>query len=94
LKALHLLFLLLVAFGSTAASASAASTAIGFSADPTEDKPVVVTISGTSDAARSLWVLRTTASSCAATVEGNAGGSELSSYYSGDGVSAGAYTRS
>ncbi len=50
-----------------ATPASAPSANISFSSDPTEDRPVTVTVSGSSEALRDLFVLRTKQSSCAAT---------------------------
>jgi hypothetical protein len=94
LKSLRLLLLFVAVLGVGTTSASAASFSVGFSADPTEDVPVTVTVDGTADASRSLWVVRTTGGSCAATLSGNADASELSSSYYGDSVSAGPFTRS
>ena len=49
--------LVLLALSATGAQAATISS-IAFSADPTEDEPVTVTVSGTSEAGRILYVFR------------------------------------
>lgn len=76
----RLLALLAVLLGTLAASAPAhaasASVSVTLSADPTEGKPVTVTVAGTSAAARTLWVYSSLTSGCPS-VPGPARGDEL-----------------
>jgi hypothetical protein len=74
-----------------AQSASAATSSVRFSADPTEDKPVTVTVSGSTETARSLFVKITANGTCASTPDATPA-TWLSSVY-GDYISAGSYSR-
>jgi hypothetical protein len=84
--------LLLSLLTATAAHAAAVAS-ISVSADPTEDKPVTVTISGSTDANRSLYAYVTTAGSCAPTAASNTGGTYIGPSY-GEYELAGSYTES
>src|SRR3954451_6582485 len=82
--------LLLLAFASSAQAATINS--ISFSADPTEDEPVTVTVSGTSEANRTLYVDRQDQSTPCGSTAGSNFGSSLGSL-NGDPLSAGSFTR-
>ena len=79
--------------------AHAASAGIAVSADPTEEKPVTLTVSGVADASTRLYVFQHAGTAaCPATASGLSYTYELSGtsdgYADGDAIAAGAYTRS
>jgi hypothetical protein len=81
-----------------AANAEAASIdPVAVSADPTQSAPVTITVSGTSEASRSLWVYRQTSSAgCAQTAYADSTSgyaSTLSASY-GDSVGIGSFSKS
>jgi hypothetical protein len=87
-----MLFLLL------SSSASAATIdSVGFSADPTEDEAVSVTITGSSEANRNLYAFwHSGSTACAATADAeysHSNGSLPASAYSGDAIPAGSYSK-
>jgi hypothetical protein len=82
----------LLTFGFASSAHAATINSIAFSADPTEEEPVTVTVSGTSEANRSLFVYRQTGS-CSTTAPAYGYGSPLTPS-AGDALTAGSFSKS
>ncbi|MFA4928644.1 MAG: hypothetical protein WC558_09005 [Patulibacter sp.] len=74
--------------GTPAASAGASSVSVGVSADPTQDTPVTVTVSGVAAGPQKLWLLRGTRPSCESTAfsESTRSGTKWVTTFNGDTV--------